>query len=263
VSSAFGELSERGSDLLEQGDTVGALECFSRAERLATTDGEQRELCGMLGDMAVAFRRMGNDKAAIRTYGRAVELCRRHGDALNLSRWLSNLVALHTQSGELEAAERLLGELLQAATRTGRNDQIAIAVQSIGGVLLSRGRYQEAVEHLRAAVPTAASDPVVKEIVRSNLFIAQLGWGEALLSEGQPLAAISALRGALELLDANDPEELQMSIRARLFLTRLELQRGDRRAAMAELRAARDAASRIGDHALTTDLDREIANLGT
>src|SRR6186997_2327556 len=88
---ALDSLSTRARNLLEAGDPTSALPIFAEAVAMAEHAGGAAELSGLLGDMAVAYRRVANIDAAIDTNRRAIDVARARGDDLDVSRWSGNL----------------------------------------------------------------------------------------------------------------------------------------------------------------------------
>ena len=207
--SRAAQLTEFAGDLLESGEPLRALEIFRDAERLAVADGDEALLCGLLGDEAVAFRRVGNLQRAIGTYQRAIEYCRKHGDILNLSRWTGNLGEILLQQGNTAAAEACFREELSAAVQTGRPDQLSIAVANIARVLSGQERYEEAYEVLCQALSAEAGDPALRDLLATNAFILCKRWADRLADEGQLDEALDAYeRGLTRLSLADDQQKL-------------------------------------------------------
>jgi tetratricopeptide (TPR) repeat protein len=243
MTGRFDTLSREGSDRLENGDPLGALERFAEAEAAAEAEKRERELCGMLGDKAVAFNRVGNTKAAIATYRRAIDLCRRCDDTLNLSRWTSNLISLLSLRGRAAEAEALLNEMLDAALRSGRADQIAVARLNQATLLSLQGRFKDALRRLDEAAQHSAGSPVVQDVIRRNRLAFHLGRGEALRRERRGKEAIAALETALRFTSDASPEDRSIAQRAHLLLADLYERGGDAKRSKEALEAGRKLSS--------------------
>ncbi len=173
---SFSKLLNRASNYLDSGDSVRALEWYTEAERLARAENDETSLCGLLGDKAVVFRRVGNIRRAIETNGEAINLSRKHGDALNLSRWNANLGALLMQRGEVDAAQECFREGLQAAVRSGREDQVSVAVGNWVTLLAAQQRFLEAIQEIDRAEAGAPDSPFIKDVLRRNKSIIYGSW---------------------------------------------------------------------------------------
>jgi tetratricopeptide (TPR) repeat protein len=203
----FREASDRASNLLEGGQPLQSLEWFARAEELAVASGNEAELAGLLGDEAVAFRRVGNMRRAFETYERAIDYSRRLQDYLNLSRWTGNLGALKLQAGDLAGAEACFREELQAAARTGRPDQASVAAGNIASLLCEQQRFGEAIEEMDRAIETSGGDSLLTQIWRANEASVYARWADQLAQEGDAAEALRAYDGALHHLDLANAEE--------------------------------------------------------
>ena len=186
----FAELLRQGGDFLEAGDPVRSLEAYTRAEAI---NGDDPAMCGALGDMAVAFNRIGNPQKAIATYERAIALCRRHGDALNLSRWTTNLVALLLSRGANEQAEALLPEMLAAAEATGDALQAGAAASTAGQYFAEQQRFAEAEQWFAHGLETASGEPGIETLLRDNLAIVRIELAEAAVAQNRAADAFAVL----------------------------------------------------------------------
>lgn len=134
-TGAFEDLSRAGGDHLEEGRAFHALEALLAAERAALAERRDRELAGLLGDIAVAYRRVGNLEKAVATYRRAVEISQRMGDMLNLTRWCQNLAGILSREGNHDAALPYARTGLYAATRLGDPMQISLAANTLAAAV--------------------------------------------------------------------------------------------------------------------------------
>jgi tetratricopeptide (TPR) repeat protein len=219
---------EKASELLESGETLNALEWYTEAERLALLAGDEAALCSLLGDKAVAFRRLGNIRRAIETYQRAIELSRKVNDALNLSRWSANLGQVFLMHGENGAAERcFFKEGMSAALKTGRADQISIAMGNYASLLGEQDRYQEAIESIDQAIASAQGNPMLHDIWRHNKYQIYEQWGTRLSEEGQVAEALDAYTNAINYLDLGTAEEAYQAAALHMRISALYEQQND------------------------------------
>lgn len=161
-------LTNAADDALESGDPGRALQLYRQAVPMAESAGATETLSTLLGQMAVALRRVGDIPAAIATNRRALDVARSRGDDLNLARWSGNLGALLYHEGNLDGAEAAFREGAQAAARTGLPEQIAIAGGHLAGMLGERGRFVEALEAMAQARVHAEGNATLGAIVRDQ-----------------------------------------------------------------------------------------------
>src|SRR5262249_2914808 len=208
---ALHAVEEHAGDLLESGDAFKALEWYTEAERIARAQKNQTALCGLLGDKAVAFRRIGNTGRAIEIYEEAITLSRQAGDALNLCRWSGNLGQIYLTRGDTQAAERRLKEALTAARQCRQADQISLAVSNYAGLLGSQQRFQEAIAAMDEAVAADQGNQFLIEVCRERKASLLAQWGERLREEGQLAQALNIYQQALKLIDSRQPEEMEIA----------------------------------------------------
>ncbi|WP_326641515.1 tetratricopeptide repeat protein [Streptosporangium sp. NBC_01755] len=106
--------------------------------------------------------------------------------------------------GEVEGARRLLEEAADVFATLQRFDGVASALTAEGRLWLAQGRYDRAVEQLRAALSWVPND-----------LPAQLALGEALWHLGQPRAALALLNGAVAL--ASEPPAEALALRGEIL----------------------------------------------
>jgi tetratricopeptide (TPR) repeat protein len=236
----YGTVRARGTAHLDAGRYAAALEAFVEAEPLA----DDAELCGLLGDMAVAYNGVGNLNGAIRTYDRAIALCRRAGDHVNLSRWCQNLGLIRVERGELDAAETLLSEGVAAARRSGDAYQISTAVGNLANVFTQRGEYGAAVEALEEAERTAPG-PRLRATWRRALLVVNRAWAMQLARQGAWHDARARARAGLQYA-GDDDEEIVASGELHGLLAGIAYELGDARTAAAERDEAVELLVRAG-----------------
>lgn len=182
-----------------------ALELFIEAEPLAG----DAELCGLLGDMAVAYHNLGNTRQAVRTYERAIATCRRQRDDVNLSRWCQNLALIRIDEGALDAAEQLLSEAIAAARRSGDAYQISTALGNLAIVFTNRNAFSLAVEALEEAESTAAHRPDLQAYWRRALVTVNSAWAMELAKRGAWQQARARARAGLEYAGTSDDDKIE------------------------------------------------------
>lgn len=234
-------ISSAASGFLEGDEPELALPLYLKAVTMATAAGARAELSGLLGDLAVTYRRLGDLPAAIATNRKAIEASRACRHDLNITRWSGNLGGLLLNSGDFDGAEVALREAVEAAARTGLPDQVSIAGGHWAAIMGQRGRYSEAVETMERAGAAAGSVDVAA-IVRSQELDLFLRWVRSLREERRLREAREVIERALPLAAGTKPSVLLL-----LLLADVEETEGDIVAAAAAADRAADAAEALGD----------------
>jgi tetratricopeptide (TPR) repeat protein len=190
-------IGDAAGDRLESGDAAGALELYGAAVALAAMTNRRAELSGLLGDMAVAFRRTGDVASAIETNRRAIEAARECGLDLDLARWSGNLGGLLYVQDDFDGAEACFREAMDAAVRTGNAEQMAIAGGHLASMLGERKRFSEAAEAMGAARGRAATSPAARAVLREQELDLFVRWTHSLRSEGRLREAREVIERAL------------------------------------------------------------------
>jgi CHAT domain-containing protein/tetratricopeptide (TPR) repeat protein len=254
---------EKASELLESGEPLNALEWYTEAERLALLAGDEAALCSLLGDKAVAFRRLGNIRRAIETYQQAIELSRKVNDALNLSRWSANLGQIFLMRGEYGAAERCFKEGMSAALKTGRADQISIAMGNYASLLGEQDRYQEAIESIDQAIASAPGNLMLHDILRHKKYQIYEQWGTQLSEEGQVAEALDAYTNAINSLDLGTVEEVRQAAVLHMRISTLYEQQNDLQLALLASDQASQLFRDLGDLYLMNKMETARRALST
>jgi tetratricopeptide (TPR) repeat protein len=238
-------ITRHGSNELHGGDLLTAIEWLSEgAARLEERRDVARQ-CGVLGDLAVAFKNAGNWARAEAVYHRVVALCRAEGDDINLSRWMQNMGLMVIEDGDREQGRRILEEGLGAAKRSGNTYQISCGHGNLGVVEFTEGDFAGAADAFEKAIQTSTNEDL-SEQWRQYLFTALEQWGNALVAVRDIVTAIAAHE---RLVAAFDEYGGQPSLEA-MTLLRLAALLGDN-LQMADARAtairARELFEAAGD----------------
>lgn len=245
MTEALDSITTTAGNFLEGGDPERALELYLKAASIARAAGMQKDLSSLLGDMAVAYRRMGNVPAAIATNRQAIEAARACGHDLNIARWSGNLGGLLYANKDIEGAEACFREGLEAAARTGSPEQMSIAAGHLAGMMGERGRFTEAVETMAQAREYAKSSPTVTSIVRSQELGLFLRWADSLREEGRLREAREVISRALAI--AAGPLRTKAEVLLLILLGDIE-ETEDIIAACEALERAAGASEALGDH---------------
>jgi CHAT domain-containing protein/tetratricopeptide (TPR) repeat protein len=251
-------VSGTASKYLENGDTLQALEWYQEAARIAGETGQEPELCGILGDLAVAFHRVGNVPRAIQTYEEAIRISRKHSDWVNLSRWSQNLGLLLLERDDIERAAVCLKEGMRAAARSGVPYQISTAAGNYTGLLARQQRYREAIETLDQAAAAAGDKPKLAAIWQTHRFSVLLQWGKQLREEGQTDNALEMFQKAVDAANLDDLEEKRSAAFAWASIAELQDRGGQPDAARISIARAAALYRELGEEEHARELD-EIA----
>jgi tetratricopeptide (TPR) repeat protein len=244
MTDPLDSLGAAAGDLLERGDPAGALPLYLQAVALASAAGRREELSGLLGDMAVAYRRLGDLSQAIETNRRAIEVARACQHDLNLARWSGNLGGLLYHHDDFDGAEAAFREAMDAAARTGLPEQISIAAGHLAAMMGERGRFSEAVEIMaRARAPEAA--PAVVAIVREQEIGLFWRWASALREGGRVREAREVIERALTTRAGAErvPQEVALLV----LLAEIAENEGDMVSAGETMERAAAASEAMGD----------------
>ena len=204
----------KATEHLDAGRHGPALELFLRAEPLA----KDADLCGLLGDMAVAYHNVGNTARAVRTYVRAIEVCRQQGDDVNLSRWCQNLALIRIGEGALDEAHDLISEAISAAKRSGDAYQYSTAMGNRAMAFMEKDAFGHAVEALQEAERSATKSPNLRVHWRRSLVTVNLSWAIELVKRRAWHEARARARAALDYgSTANDEDKLQQAYLHRIL----------------------------------------------
>jgi tetratricopeptide (TPR) repeat protein len=183
-----------------------ALELFLEAEPLASDS----ELCGLLGDLAVAYHNVGNTRGAVQTYDRAIATCRHQRDDVNLSRWCQNLALIRIAEGALDQAQDLLAEAISAAQRSGDAYQLSTALGNRAVAFMEERAFAPAVSALEDAERAAANSPNLRAHWRQTLVSVNSAWAMELVDRRAWQQARARAEAGLEYAGtANDEDKIE------------------------------------------------------
>ncbi len=222
---------------------------------MAHASEDEVSLCGTLGDMAVAFRRLGNLRRAIETYEEAIRLSRKHSDWVNLSRWSQNLGSLLLEH-DPDRASVHLKEGLQAAARSGEARQISAAAGNYTGLLVRQQRFAEAMESLDEAVAAEGGGSELAAFWQSQRMSVLLRWGQQLRGEGQTDKALEVLEQAATAANMDDPKQKEAAAFAWTLIAELHERSGQLEAARESVNRAVALYRELGDDERADELER-------
>lgn len=251
MGDSLERISTAAGDCLDSGNLERALELFTSAAAMATAQDKHEELSGLLGDLAVTYRRLGDVQAAIATNRRAIEVARACGHYLNVARWSGNLGGLLYHQGDVDAAENCFREATVAAAQTESTEQMSIAAGHVAGMMGERGRFSEAVDTMQEALALAVDAPDLTSIIRSQERALFLRWAFSLRQAGRLRQAREVIQRALSNGAHSPPSQDQVVMLT--LLGEIEENEGDIVSACEAVQRAADVSELIG---LEEDADR-------
>jgi tetratricopeptide (TPR) repeat protein len=212
---------------------------------MARAAGLQAELSDLLGDMAVAYRRVGKLPEAIATNREAIDAARACGHDLNLARWSGNLGGLLYAGGDVDGAEVCFRDAVSAAARTDSPEQMSVAAGHFASVMGERGRFLEAVEIMTQARELASASPAIASIILDQELGLFLRWAYILRKENRIREAREVVSRGLNSLAGSPATKDQVLLL--LLLGDLEENDGNIEAAVNAIEQAARACEAIGD----------------
>jgi serine/threonine protein kinase/tetratricopeptide (TPR) repeat protein len=189
----------RAARAAARGESTQCLEELETAWALFEQAGDQRNACAVRCDIGAVYAELGE-------CGRAAELLREvvaAADRLGLAeiaaigrRELSRVLGWQRESAE---AERLARQAVATLGTRGESRERAIAASYLAEILLSVGRYDEAVAEAERAAANLTMAPAARALALAVLARARLGRGEV---QEASVVAHEAYYGALESLGA-------------------------------------------------------------
>jgi tetratricopeptide (TPR) repeat protein len=132
ISKTAEEIEETAWHLMDnQKNPYKAIEWYKEAEKKYRIDGNYKELSGLLGDMAVCYRRMGNIQLAIKTNRKAIEEAQRAGETISIYRWCQNLAGILMRNKDYQAAFPYLRLSLYAAAKLADPNEIKLSASAL------------------------------------------------------------------------------------------------------------------------------------
>jgi tetratricopeptide (TPR) repeat protein len=289
ISSRIAE----GLALRRRGDIAEAERMLQEAAATAQTEGQVELQAQALTHLGVIYKNRGAFHDALHMHQRALELRHQRDDPLALADSYRHLGLLYRASGDgVQALRRLerAADLLR-----GRPDSLVhgSVLASLAGVLNDTGRFREALAsaqralaiqrargyligtvatlremgraHARLGAPAAATDTLNQSLALAermgqtrSIALARLHLAELAADLGESAAAEEHLMHAIEGFPESDDEPFMYSALA--LLERLQVARGDHRAALETLRRRHEqqlAQARSEQHRLGILLEAE------
>ena len=237
-------LTHRGSLRSLLGEQAAALIDFLEAQRVYGDAGLRKEAEAALGDIAAAYRRMGDHDKSLEYLRQSIAFAEREGHSGLLSVALLQTGFLHEDHGHHDMALESLRRAMQVASAHGLEYDLAATHLAMASVLAKKGDFDGAA----AALATARGgfDRVGD---RSNEAMLQLLEGMILAGRGNDHAALAHYDRAARAFDADPNLRYQVDLYAARALSHEAL--GDYRAAMDDLKLERSGRRKLTDDART------------
>jgi tetratricopeptide (TPR) repeat protein len=245
MTLSLDDISQAAGDLLHKGDPASALPLYLEAIKIAKASGRAHDVSDLLGDLAVAYRRLGDVDAAIATNRRAIEAARACGSDLNIARWSGNLGGLLCMHDDVDGSEVCFREAMEAAARSGSPEQMSIAGGHFASIMGERGRFSEAVAIMEEARTHAAASPAMVPIIRNQEAQLYLKWVYSLRTGNRLREARDVIARAMTLLAEAPPSKETMLLL--ILLGDLEETDGNVVAASAAIERAAGVCEAMGD----------------
>ena len=245
MTLSLDDISQAAGDFLHKGDPASALPLYLEAIRIADASGRMSDVSDLLGDLAVAYRRLGDIDAAIAANRRAIHAARACGYDVNVARWSGNLGGLLYMHDDVDGAEACFREAMQAAARSSSPEQMSIASGHFASIMGERGRFAEAVAVMAEACTHAAASPAMVPIIRNQEAQLYLKWAYSLRTANRLHEARQVITRALTVLDDAVPSKEIMLLL--ILMGDVEETDGNVVAASAAIERAAGVCEAIGD----------------
>jgi diguanylate cyclase (GGDEF)-like protein len=237
-------LIHRGSLRSLLGEQAAALTDFLEAQRVYTAAGLRKEAEAGLGDIAAAYRRMGDHDKALEYLRQGVAFAERQGDPGLLSVALLQTAFLHEDLGRHDEALAVQRRAIQVAAEHGLEYDVSAAHLAMASSLVNKGDFSGA----ETALATARIG-FERLGDRSNEAMLQLLEGMVLAGRGDDVQALEHYDRATRAFDADPNLRYQVDLYAARSLSHEAL--GDYRAAMDDLKLERTGRRKLNDDART------------
>jgi diguanylate cyclase (GGDEF)-like protein len=237
-------LTHRGSLRSLMGQQAAALSDFLEAQRIYRGAGLDNEAEAGLGDIAAAYRRMGDHDKAAEYLRQSLAFAERQGDASLLSVALLQTAFLHDDRGRYDEALDHLRRAAQTASEHGLDYDVAAAHLAMASSWVKKGDFNAAETAL-----ATARDGFDRVGDRSNEGMLQFIEGSIHAGRGNDAHALEHFERAARAFDANANLRYQVDLYAARALSHEAL--GDYRAAMDDLKLERTGRRKLSDEART------------
>lgn len=146
-----------------------ALASFSKSHDIAKSLGLTQHIIRVQVNLGVVHVKLRRYPEAISAFQQAVNNAERFGDQFRLTKALGMLGRAYTGAGEFAKAEKVIVRAQAMADEYGYARESALIDESLGDLMMARGRYQEALTNFRKALKVARQIAPEGDIAAENL----------------------------------------------------------------------------------------------
>lgn len=132
-----------------------ALASLSKSLDIAKTVGLTQQLIAVQKNLGVVYAKLRRFPDAISAFSSAINIAERFGDQLLLTRALLMIGRTYVAAGEPAKAEKMIVRGQTMAEELGYTREATLAAEYLAELMISRGRYQDALVNLRKALKDA------------------------------------------------------------------------------------------------------------
>jgi len=133
-------------------DFQSAIDIYREALRLHGSSASAIDRMRVLGDIGLAFWKMGRYEQALETFAGAELLARESNDVRNAAVFRTNKAGVLLVTDRVEAALELYREALDTSQRIGDFQNRSTLYNNIGAILIRQGHYRQAAEMLEEGI---------------------------------------------------------------------------------------------------------------
>lgn len=158
-----------GGCCLRTGRLEKAKQWYKQALKLAASSADPRGSAGMLDNLAIVEKRLGNYDEALRLSQQSLLEHRAVKDFAGETLTLNNLGTLCVDRREHDVARTYLQESLTLCDRHGLANTRAMVLANLGELEVATRRFDAAERYLREALPLSEKTPALECALRLNL----------------------------------------------------------------------------------------------
>lgn len=188
----------RGLSLFQQGDLLGSLDALNNSRYLFESFGNKEEIAGVLMELGIAQRRLGNFDSAEKAYQDALERWQTSGNSMWQSNVLNNLGFLQNLRGQYEEAALSFERSLQHA-------RLAAYARGEGFILNSLGDLYRDLRATKEAEQTYAMATDVAKQFQEKSMVLYLSLSDVMMKriEGKYPEAVTGLKEVTQMAQKN------------------------------------------------------------
>jgi transcriptional regulator with GAF, ATPase, and Fis domain/Tfp pilus assembly protein PilF len=175
-----------------------ALASLSKSLDIAKTVGLTQQLIAVQKNLGVVYGKLRRFPEAISSFTSAINIAERFGDQLLLTRALLMIGRTYVAAGEPAKAEKMIVRGQTMAEELGYAREATLAAEYLAELMISRGRFEDALVNLRKALKDARAIAPQGDMTAESL--RRLADIEYLLN--RPREALAHIEEGLEIAEA-------------------------------------------------------------